>query len=347
MSERVQRATVRDRTVEVVATDVGLDLDGDVVSWLEVDDLVEGDHRLDLVLADGRTVSLEALGATHDRFLTEVRTARRNLRFPNLALTTGTPLLTVTSRAPDGWADVHVYDRTVVVEPRSGPPVPVPLALVERLRRDGHTLTFECRGIGDVVVRALGASTDEFVATVERAARALREATSAAFATFDERLSGFAAPDGWALDRAAADRWWAPLEAAALGGSRSEEMATLAGLAGDRLALGLHTDGGSTVMPFALAPVGGRIVVEAVDADDRATFVFATDDLARLNAVLILTGFRRDVLALPEPELGRWAVAVRTSPHVQWARSALVARVVHTASWSDGIRSALDGPSAG
>ena len=42
------------------------------------------------------------------------------------------------------------------------------------------------------------------------------------------------------------------------------------------------------------------------------------------------------------PELGRWAVAVRTSAVVRAARSALVARVVHNDAWEQNVRAALD-----
>jgi hypothetical protein len=107
----------------------------------------------------------------------------------------------------------------------------------------------------------------------------------------------------------------------------------------------MWTEGGVVTMPFVLAVVGTgdgrRVAVEAVDADDRATFVFATDEVDRLNAALVLSAFRREVLSLPDTELGRWAVAVRLQPHVAWARSRLVARVVHDGAWEAAITSAL------
>ena len=79
-------------------------------------------------------------------------------------------------------------------------------------------------------------------------------------------------------------------------------------------------------MPFLLAPVGDLVAVEATDADDRATYIFRTDDVERLNAVLVLTTFRREVYSLADDELGRWATAVRVLEPVRWMRGALAAR---------------------
>jgi hypothetical protein len=98
-------------------------------------------------------------------------------------------------------------------------------------------------------------------------------------------------------------------------------------------------------LPFLIASIGAgesaRVAVEAVDADDRATFVFATEDLDRLNAVLILTAFRREALALPDNELGRWAVSVRTQSAVRWARERLIARIVHDDGWPTALAEAF------
>ena len=127
-------------------------------------------------------------------------------------------------------------------------------------------------------------------------------------------------------------------------GSAADEAEVLAGLAGDRLRVGIWTDGGRTSMPFLLAPVGDLVAVEATDADDRATYIFRIDDVERLNAVLVLTTFRREVYSLPDDELGRWATAVRVLEPVRWMRGALAARVVHDDSWPDKVRAALGAP---
>ena len=135
--------------------------------------------------------------------------------------------------------------------------------------------------------------------------------------------------DGWAVS------------GQAVSGGRAEEVALLSELAGDRLRAGIWTDGGRTSMPFVLAPVGDLVAVEATDADDRATYIFRVDDVDRLNAVLVLTTFRREVYSLPDAELGKWATAVRVLEPVRWLRSALAGRVIHDDSWPDKIRAAL------
>ena len=341
MTTRRQMARVGDRNVDTFVTEAGLDLDRRLISWLDVDDVVEGDHRVTLALADGTSVELRALGATHDQFLHELRAARRALRFPALTMSTGAPVRSFLSRDPSGPVDVHVFTKVVVIEPRTGRPDAVPLSLIVDLRRDGHQLTLRCRGRTDVTVRALGARTDEFVDVLDRAVIDLQAATAAAYVALDPDLEGCTAPDGWAFTLHERPGAWSTLVNLAARGERADEVALLRELSGDDLALGVFTDGGTTAMPFALAHVDDRIVVEAFVADDRATFVFAHHDREFLNAVLLLTAFRREVLSLPQDQLGRWAVAVRTWPAVQWARDALLSRIVHDDGWADHVRQVL------
>jgi hypothetical protein len=119
-------------------------------------------------------------------------------------------------------------------------------------------------------------------------------------------------------------------------------VAVLEGLSGDRLRLGIKASVGGSTMAFVLAPAKGKVAVEGTAEDGaRATFVFRTDDVDRLNAVLLLTSFRREALYLPDDQLGRWALAVRTLEVVRWARGALVARIVHDETWPDKITAAL------
>jgi hypothetical protein len=203
----------------------------------------------------------------------------------------------------------------------------VPIPSITDVTREGWTITIFQRAFEPVVLRGLGKRTDELLADVRRARDDLSAATRAA--------AGLSVDDGWAVEAVG------ELRAKVLGGARAEEAALLASLAGDRLRAGIWTDGGRAAMPFVLAPVGSRIAVEATDSDDRATYVFETDDVEQLNAVLVLTTFRREVYSLPDPELGRWAVAVRVLPPVRWLRGALAARVVHDDTWVDRIRAAL------
>ncbi len=222
----------------------------------------------------------------------------------------------------------------------------MPLPLVRAVRRDGWTFAFELRSLPGVDLAGLGARSDEFEQRIQRARSDLAEATAAAYIGFHPDLRGLDAPDGWAVDAAAAGPRWDLLHRTWLSLGRAESAAWLADWAGpDGVRLGLWTEGGTTCLPFLLAArgegEGARVAVEAVDGDDRATFVFATDDVDRLNASLILTAFRREALSLPTDELGRWAVAVRTQATVQAARGQLVARVTHDDGWAQRMQAAL------
>jgi hypothetical protein len=219
--------------------------------------------------------------------------------------------------------------------------VSVPLSLIGSVRRDGYEITLAVRGGDPLVVRALGAKTDEFLDRLATARRDLQAATAAAYASYDPALAGFGAPDGWAMTRETTGSHWPALLERAQAGTRGDQVRELLSRSGDAMAVGIFTDGGSSTLPFVLAPVGKRIVVEATDGDDRATFVFATTDMARLNAVLVLTSFRREAIFLPEEQLGRWAVAARVWPAVREARAALSARIVHDDRWVERLGAAL------
>ena len=329
--------------VEVRATvlEAGLDVDGTLTDWLDLDGVVEGDHRVRCDLADGSSFTLAKLGATHDRFMAELRERRRVARFAALTVATGTPAVSYLSRAADGPVDVHLYTKVLVVEPRVGHPIAAPLPLIERVDRDGYDITITLRGLPPVGLSALGVKTDEFLRRLAAARQDLQVATSAAYVQYDAALAGLSAPDGWALTASTAGSHWSALLARAISGSRAAEVQFLAGRAGDRLAVGIFTDGGTSPLPFVLAPIGSCVVVEATDGDDRATYVFRADDVERLNSVLILTGFRREALFLPDDQLGRWAIAARLWPAVREARAALVGRVVHGERWQEQVEAVL------
>ena len=321
------------------------------LDWVDVDRVVEGDHRVELSLADGSSVGLTALGATHDRFMEELRAARRRSRFAALTITTDEPTVSLVSRAPTGIADVHFFDRVLVHEPRDGFPTAVPYSLIERVERDGYSITVTATGLDALTVSALGVKTDEFLERWAGGREQSRRSIAEAYAAASESLRGIDAADGVAVTATRAGRFWPALRDLALAGSRSEGVSRLLEWAGERAAIGMFTAGGdvssgsSEAMTFLLAPVstgaGDRIVVEATDGDDRATFVFADVDPARLNAALVLTNFRREAIFLPDEQLGRWAVGARTWAIVREARAHLVGRVVHDEHWQERLSTLL------
>jgi hypothetical protein len=182
--------------------------------------------------------------------------------------------------------------------------------------------------------------TDEFIERLAGLRRELQQEVAEAYAQRSESLRGLAAPDGVAVTATEAGAHWSALSDMALGGSRAEGVQWLFDRAGERSAVGLFTGAGADgvdAVPFVVAPIGDRIVVEATDGDDRATFVFAGIDPVRLNAVLILTNFRREAIFLSDDQLGRWAVGARTWPVIREARAALVGRVVHDERWTERV----------
>lgn len=332
----------------------GLALDGRVVDWLDVDDVWYPGHDIAFVLPDGEVVLARGLGARADECGVRVRELRGRSRRPALTQSDDEPIEVFASRQPGEpgqppvVVDVVLLPRVLLIEPRGGPAETVPLSLVRDITRDGHVFTLHLRGIPDVQVRGLGVRTDDFAARLADARADLAAATAAAFAAVDPALDGMTAACGWAMLPAEAGDHWPVLASTWQSGARGAQASWLTERAGPQgTRMGLWLDDSGAVLRFLLASVGAgasaRVAVEAVDADDRATFVFATDDVDRLNAALVLTSFRRDAIALPEESLGRWAPAVRTMPAVRWMRDHLADRIVHDAQWWDRASAALTG----
>ncbi|MBW3602194.1 MAG: hypothetical protein KY434_05785 [Actinobacteria bacterium] len=338
----IHQGRVDDRPATLRVTGDVLDLgDAGALAWTEVDGIDVGTHDLHLDLAGGPRIRLHHLARAFDRAAEEIvdawSTARRKalLQHPDVA-----PLDIFRAKRGAVPARVCLFGDRLTVEPWRGVPDIVPFSLLTDVQRDGWELALQLRGLQPVVVRHLGARTDEFLERLAGARRDLEQRTAGAYAEFDPALAQLPAADGWAVDEAAAGPPWSTLRGAFDRLERADEVRVLEALAGARLRLGLKARPGG-LLPFALAPVGHRVVVEGAAADDRATFVFATTDVDRLNAVLLLTSFRREALSLPEERLGRWALAVRLLEHVRWARAALAARVVHDGDWEGRLHAAL------
>ncbi len=283
------------------------------------------------------------MGTGLDSFRLAFRQARQPVRRAALLQWTGdAPLELYEARRDGEEVQVVLFADGLVVESDAAPPEFAPFALVDEVAREGYEFTVRMRaGLAPVCFGRMGPRTDRFALDLAAAQAAAAGSTAAAYAAFDPALSALGLPDGWAADQTTIGPAWTALRASMVGTARAAEVALLESLAGPALRLGIKTGPGSDVLPFALAPVNGKVAVEAADADDRATFVFATDDVDRLNAALLLTSFRREAISATEAELGRWAVAVRLLEVVRWARKALVARVVHDEQWTDKVRTAL------
>lgn len=314
------------------------------LAWVDMDHIEVGDHRVRVGCVDGTSLTVSHLGRVYDEVVAEIVEARSRARRAALLQWTGdAPLVQVDAKRGDERVRVHLFPDGLTVEPLTGVPDMLPLSCLVGIDRDGYDLALRARGLPDVHVRHAGNRTDELLLRIDQAVTALRARTADAYAQLTPGLEGLEAPDGWAIDAATAGDHWPALRAAVAGQRRAAEIDLLSGLAGDHLRLGIKSGAGGSSMPFALAIVDGRIAVEATDADDRATFVFETTDVDRLNAVLLATSFRREAISLPEDRLGRWSLAVRTLEVVRWARGALVARVVHDDGWATNVERALRG----
>jgi hypothetical protein len=318
--------------------------DGRAIPYVDIDGVrVEG-HRVAFDMADGTTRAITQVGRQHEDFVLELDKAWRHARRAALLQWTGdAPIDEYDGR--DGAAPVKVvlFGDGVTVEGHTGAPAMAPFSLIDRVDRDNYTITLSLRaGLAPVVIRQLGRRTDEFLLDLDKARSALVTRTMAAYADFSHNLTGFSSPDGWAVDEDAAGTYWSALRAAVAGQERGPEVDLLESLAGGALRLGIKANFAGAALPFALASANGKTAVEGTaEGEARATFVFATDDVDRLNAVLLLTSFRREAISFPEDQLGRWAVAVRLLEIVRWARAALVDRVVHDAAWADKVTAAL------
>lgn len=336
--------------MEVTVGKDALAVGGTALAYLDMDEVRVDGWSVRLEMAGGPQVVLDQLGRGLDQFLAELRAARSPVRRAAMLQWTGDrPIDSYQSRTGDEPEVVTLFPDGLTIEAPVGPPAMVPLGLVTGVRRDGYKITLALRGMPPVTVGRLGPRTDEFLADLERARADLARRTAEAYGSFDPRLAGLPAPDGWALTRAQAGPFWAALRAAVAGQERGAEVGVLERLAGDRLRIGVKVLAGTGVLPFALAPVGERVAVEGSDADARATYVFHTGPgeagVDRLNVVLLLISFRREAVYLPDDQLGRWATAARVLEVVRWARESLAGRVIHDGQWEAGVRAALTGGS--
>ena len=321
----------------------GLATASEELPYVDIDGVEPEGHDVTLRLADGTTRVISAIGPRYDEFVTALGEAWRRRRRASLLVWTGdAPIDEYVTHTGETSSTVVLFPDGLTVEGWSGAPQVAPFGLIDNVERDGYRITVSLRGsLAPVVVRGLGPRTDEFLADLDRARSDAVARVSRSYAALSEDLDGFTAPDGWAVTQDQAGAHWAALRTAVGRAGRETELTTLARIAGSlRLGVKLQKDG--EAMPFVLAAAGSRIAVESTSSDKaRATFVFETDDVDRLNAVLVLTSFRREAISSPPEDLGRWAPAVRLLESVQWARNILVDRVVHDATWEQRIAGAL------
>lgn len=319
-------ARIDGQPVTLVVGSDGIVVAGRGFPWHEVDALDDDGTRIVLTIARGiagtpATIEITHLGTRRDAAAREMRERRGVARRRSLGQGDLVPLASFTARDEERVIDVEVFPHGIVLELRGGSAVFVARGLIADVKREGYRFTCALRHGGPISVAGLGARSDEFALAVSRM---LAEGSIAGHPDWI---------DGWGMESADAVR-----EIAARG--RPEEVQVLLETCG-RVRAGIYTEGGAQEVPFLLGVGPGGAVLEGMGDEARATFVFATDDLDRVNAALLTICFRRDLLSLPEEDLGQWAAAIRTQPEVAWLRSALVARIIHAEGWESRLRAAI------
>ena len=146
---------------------------------------------------------------------------------------------------------------------------------------------------------------------------------------------------GWAVTATEAGTWWGALRRTIASG-RSEEVDVLEKLASGNTRMGIKAQAEGQPCRSCSRRNAGKVAVEGTAADEaRATFVYRTEDVDRLNVALLLTSFRREAISLPEDQLGRWSLAVRTLEVVRWGVLDPHSPVVHDDVWADNLGVAL------
>jgi hypothetical protein len=341
---------------EAVVDDDGLTVGGVRFSWLDVDSLIAGDHRLTLDLWPGGTLTLLHLARRFDAFTAALGLARDRARVAGLLAHAPAPPAVFAGAvlrdgAPHGAA-ILLYPTHVTVVPDGEDPFEVPLGAMTAAgtveEPPGVAVT---TAEGRVVVGQLARRRDAFFTALSeaRAAQAKRWTDYAGQAGFSDGTgvprSGIADFDGLLARCCAPERLAGArrLLAAVRGGEARLGFVQLLDPAPENLAApsALPEDCAS----FLLVPCGALVALEILSGPAAATYVFATGiddanrDLQRLH-------FRRAALALTAEQAqitpqNPHRLALRRLAALQRLRATTVARLIHSERWEDGVTAAL------
>ena len=329
--------------------DEGIEAGLRVIPWHAVDTMADAGSSIVIGTAQGTdpavtAITISHLGAGRDTVARDMRERRNRSRRPAMGvgdLASEDSYEARDSNVVTGGAGAVTYiDLTAngAVLERGGDVARfLPWGLVEGVERSGYLISFPLRWGDPAQISGLGRRTDEFLDDVDRLRRDLSRATGEAAAQLG--AGGVPMEDGWAVSEPPVVSAW--LEAAG-----ETESGVLREVCGEWRA-GLFLEGAVAPVPFLIGRTSSdATIVEGVGTEDRATFVFDSPDTDRVNAALLLSSFRRELLFWPDDRLGPWTAAIRTQPEVRWLRSALKARVVHDERWADRLRSVSQGAGA-
>ena len=340
---------------EALIGDDGLTVGPVTASWLDADALLAAHHSVELELWPGGRLVLSQLGRRFDTFVEQLRRVRNQARVAGiLAHGVTMPDVFVGAVVDDAGqhpAELQVYDTHLTIVPVDGDPWQLPFGAVTGVseRRDPPGIALETAA-GLTMIGQLARQREAcHTAIVER-----REAQRRLLAGITGQ-AGFA--DGWGLARGEVarfdellDRFTADarvscareLQSAAAG---APKLGFVQLLDPDREGLQPPAELPDNWAAFLLVPIRDAIAVEILAGPSAATYVFR-GDVDAVNRDLQLLHFRRAPLALTEDQ----AIVTPANPHrlalrklapLARLRSALVARLIHTESWSDSLRAFL------
>lgn len=344
---------------EAVIDDAGLGVGTQRIAWVDVDQVVTADRRIELQLWPTGTLELTRLGRRHDTFLRELVMARNRARVAGLlahgiappALFTGRWQTDVSAQA----VEIQLYATHLTLVPEVGDPVQWPLGSVATVRTSDATATVELLGRNPpVCLGQLGRQRDAFV----RAVAAARDRQAQVLMGYTMR-DGFA--DGCGMPSRSLTGFDQLLERSSsperLEGAR--QLLALAGGGDARIGyvqlLDPDADGLQARSPlpegwasFLLVPVGVLVVLELLAGPNAATYVFE-GEIEAVNRDLQQLHFRRAQLALSDAQAeitldNPHRLALRRLEPLRRLRAATRARIVHAVAWSAAVRAAV-GPS--
>ena len=332
MTTYVGRRDGADTTWEV--TPEGLVFPDRVLAWHVVDSWSHAATRVRLELGepglDGADrMELSHLGSAKDAFVDQMRHARFLARRSALAQPPQGVVAQFHARVGDTTTAVMVMPYGLVTESDGSPAEFIPWGQVDDVQRDGHRFTITLRAADPCRIAGLGAMTDEFEIQVARARGESASRVRQVASSFG--LGDLPWQNGWARGESDAIETWlrrAPVEEATL----------LRSVCTD-LRAGLYLEGDQQVSFVLGRSSRDSVIVEGVGEEHRATYVFDTPDLDRVNAALLACSLRREVLYWPLDTLGATRALLRVSAPTQWLRSRLIDRVVHDRAWAENIRS--------
>ncbi len=336
--------------------ETGVAAGGTSAEYLDIDSVTDADRVVTLGLVPSGTLRLSQLGRRHETFVGALRTAWNDARTAGM-LSHGivAPQVfegTLRQPLPERESAFLVYPTHVTLVPQEGDVVQVPFGAVKAIAfdQDRWMVMLEAPG-GPFAFGQLARQTDPFLRAVSgaREAQARRLAEISGTELFTDG-GGVPSSKLDAFDRLL-ESWCAPerLDGAKTLLGKGERSSARIGLVDlldpDKEGLAAKVPLPGSVAAFLLVPLAGKVALEILSGPSAATYLFR-GGIDEMNSDLQELHFRRGPLALSAAEElgipGRpYRLALRKLEPLKRLRSATIARVIHSESWSETLEKAL------